>query len=80
MTVNHSSVLSVEYFEAYFKLVLASLEPVADKAKKYIEKNFFKGKECYYGEQTQRNFITAYNKLKDKKLQIANNSGINKVR
>jgi hypothetical protein len=64
MTVNHSSVLSVEYFDAYFKLVLASREPVADNAKKYIEKNFFKDKECYYGEQTHRNFMTAFNKLK----------------
>ncbi|MBT2645409.1 hypothetical protein J7E52_01510 [Bacillus sp. ISL-34] len=66
MTVNHSSILSVEYFEAYFKLVIASREPVADNAKKYIEQNFFKGKKCYYGEQTRRKFITAFNKLMDK--------------
>ncbi|PRS40452.1 hypothetical protein C6W19_07200 [Bacillus sp. RJGP41] len=64
MTVNHSSVLSVSYFDAYFKLVLASREPVADNAKKYIEKNFFKGEACYYGEETHRDFMTAFNKLK----------------
>ncbi|MCY9141963.1 hypothetical protein [Peribacillus frigoritolerans] len=67
MTVNHSSVLSVEYFEAYFKLVLASREPLADNAKRYIKKNFFKDKECYYGEQTRRNFVSAFNKIKDKR-------------
>ena len=64
MTVNHSSVLSVGYFDAYFKLVLASREPVVEKAKEFIETNFFKGKACYYGEQTYRNFMTAFNKLK----------------
>lgn len=67
MTVNHSSVLSVEYFEAYFKLVLASREPVVEKAKEFIETNFFKGEACYYGEQTRRNFISAFNKIKDKR-------------
>ncbi len=64
---NHFSVLSVEYFDAYFKLVLASREPVADNARKYIEKNFFKDNECYYGEQIHRNFMTAFNKLKGSK-------------
>ncbi|WP_260284415.1 hypothetical protein [Peribacillus aracenensis] len=64
MTVNHSSVLSVGYFDAYFKLVLASREPVVEKAKEFIETNFFKGEACYYGKQTHRNFMTAFNKLK----------------
>ncbi|KQU08215.1 hypothetical protein ASG65_13665 [Bacillus sp. Leaf13] len=65
MTVNHSSVLSVGYFDAYFKLVLASREPVVEKAKEFIEANFFKGEAFYYGEQTHLNFIAAFNKLKD---------------
>jgi uncharacterized protein YifE (UPF0438 family) len=64
MTVNHSSVLSVGYFDAYFKLVLASREPVVEKAKEFIETNFFKGEAFSYGEQTYRNFMTAFNKLK----------------
>ncbi|MEB2628757.1 hypothetical protein SOP94_09880 [Peribacillus frigoritolerans] len=64
MTVNHSSVLSVSYFDAYFKLILASREPVVEKAKNFIETNFFKGEACYYGEQTHLNFMTAFNKLK----------------
>jgi hypothetical protein len=64
MTVNHSSVLSVGYFDAYFKLVLASREPVVEKAKEFIETNFFKGEAFSYGEQTPRNFMTAFNKLK----------------
>ncbi|MEE3950850.1 hypothetical protein [Peribacillus frigoritolerans] len=67
MTVNHSSALSVEYFDAYFKLVLASREPVVDNAKKFIETNFFKGEACYYGGQTHRNFMTAFYKLKGTK-------------
>jgi len=37
---------------------------VVEKAKEFIETNFFKGKACYYGEQTYRNFMTAFNKLK----------------
>jgi len=64
MTVNHSSVLSVGYFDAYFKLVLTSREPVVEKAKEFIEANFFKGDACYYGEQTHLNFMTAFNNLK----------------
>ncbi|MGG0791545.1 hypothetical protein ABE132_23205 [Peribacillus simplex] len=62
--MNHSSVLSVGYFDAYFKLVLASREPVVEKTKEFIEANFFKGEAFYYGEQTYRNFMTAFNKLK----------------
>lgn len=64
MTVNHSSVLSVDYFESYFKLLLASREPDLEKAKEYIETHFFKGEEEYFGEQTRQNFIVAFNKLK----------------
>ncbi|MGE7604025.1 hypothetical protein ACQKL5_16255 [Peribacillus sp. NPDC097675] len=64
MTVNHASVLSIDYFESYFKLLLASREPDLEKAKEYIETNFFKGKEDSFGEQTRRNFISAFNKLK----------------
>lgn len=46
MTVNHSSVLSVSYFDAYFKLILASREPVVEKAKDFIETNFLKEKRA----------------------------------
>ncbi|WP_185151488.1 hypothetical protein [Peribacillus simplex] len=42
MTVNHSSVLSVGYFDAYFKLALASREPVVEKTKEFIEPTFLK--------------------------------------
>ncbi len=64
MTVNHSSVLSVGYFDAYFKLVLASREPMVEKAKEFIETSFYKDEACYYGEQTYRNFMAAFNKIK----------------
>ncbi|WHY57600.1 hypothetical protein [Peribacillus simplex] len=44
MTVNHPSVLSVGYFDAYFKLVLTSREPVVEKAKNLLKQTFLKAK------------------------------------
>ncbi|MFE5431662.1 hypothetical protein [Peribacillus simplex] len=44
MTVNHSSVLSVGYFDAYFKLVLASREPVVERHKNSLKPTFLKAK------------------------------------
>ncbi|MGI8384001.1 hypothetical protein [Robertmurraya sp. P23] len=66
MTVNHSSVLSVEYFESYFHLVISSRNYEIDKAKEFIIQNFFKGNVKQYGEDTCLSFCLAYSRLTDR--------------
>ncbi|MFJ5713644.1 hypothetical protein [Neobacillus sp. NPDC093127] len=65
MTVNHSSVLSVDYFEAYFKLVGSSRNYDIEKANEYMTQNFFKGDLQIYGKETYQSFVTAYQNLKN---------------
>ncbi|MCH1627433.1 hypothetical protein [Fredinandcohnia quinoae] len=63
MTVNHSSVLSVKYFESYFKLVILSRNYDIEKAKEFVVQNFFKGNQMLYGVDTYQSFRSAYSKL-----------------
>jgi len=63
MTVNHASVLSVEYFVSYFKLVMSSRNYEVDEAKEFIIQHFFKGNVNLYGEYTIRSFNSAYSGL-----------------
>jgi len=63
MTVNHSSVLSVEYFESYFKLVMLTRDYEIEKAKEFMVQNFFKGNQMLYGKDTYQSFNSAYSKL-----------------
>ncbi|MDW7617352.1 hypothetical protein SC499_22385 [Peribacillus simplex] len=64
MTVNRSSVLSVEYFEAYLKLVLSARNYGLEEAKGFMKSTFFKGETNFYGRQTDENFCIAYKNLK----------------
>lgn len=66
MTVNHSSVLSVDYFEAYFKLVISSKNYDINRANEYMTQNFFKGDLLIYGKETYQSFVTVYQNLKNK--------------
>lgn len=63
MTVNRSSVLSVEYFESYLNLVVTSRGFNLDEALNYVLQNFFKGDPMYYGKETYLNLILAFNKI-----------------
>jgi hypothetical protein len=66
VTVNHSSVLSVDYFEAYFKLVVSSRNYDIEEANKFMTQNYFKGDLLIYGKETYQSFVTAYQNLKNK--------------
>ncbi|WP_019156634.1 hypothetical protein [Robertmurraya massiliosenegalensis] len=66
MTVNYSSVLSEEYFESYFNLIISARGYKTYEAKEFIIENFFKGNVMYYGEDTYQSFIRAYSKMKNK--------------
>lgn len=65
MTVNKSSVLSVEYFVSYLKLVASARNSGLEEAKDFMKEFFFKGEKNYYGKQTDENFCTAYHRLTD---------------
>lgn len=67
MTVNRSSVLSVEYFVSYLKLVASARNSGFEDAKDFMKKSFFKGEKNYYGQQTDENFCRAYHKLTNQK-------------
>lgn len=71
MTVNRSSVLSVEYFEAYLQLVSTSKEVGWEEAGEYMKEHFFRGDSQLYGQQTARNFLMAYENKKGIYLQTA---------
>lgn len=64
MTVNRSSVLSVSYFESYFKLVMSSRNYTIAEAKEYMIEHFFQGDVMLYGEDTYHSFTDAYFRLK----------------
>ena len=72
MTVNSSSVLSVEYFEAYLQLVSTSKEVGWEEAGEYMKEHFFRGDSQLYGQQTARNFLLACKSKRGVYLQIAN--------
>ncbi|MEE3955879.1 hypothetical protein [Peribacillus frigoritolerans] len=63
MTVNRSSVLSVEYFVSYLKLVASAQNSDLEEAKEFMKEFFFKGEKNYYGQETDENFCRAYHKL-----------------
>ena len=71
MTVNSSSVLSVEYFEAYLQLVSTSKEVGWEEAGEYMKEHFFRGDSQLYGQQTAWNFSSACKNKKGIYLQIA---------
>ncbi|MEQ2528381.1 hypothetical protein WMO40_16975 [Bacillaceae bacterium CLA-AA-H227] len=64
MTVNRSSVLSVDYFESYFRLVMTSRNFVLEEAKEYMISNFFQGDVMLYEEDSYHSFTDAYLRLK----------------
>ncbi|MDQ0231823.1 hypothetical protein [Metabacillus malikii] len=66
MTVNHASVLSANYFDAYFNLVIKSRDFTIYEAKEFIIQHFFKGDLHLYGEDTYKNFTLVYDKLIEK--------------
>ncbi|MFK9092782.1 hypothetical protein [Bacillus salipaludis] len=65
MTVNHSGILSVDYFEAYFKLVILSRNYDIVQVNEFMTQNFFKGDLLIYGKETYHSFVTAYQNLKN---------------
>ncbi|MEK3992895.1 MULTISPECIES: hypothetical protein [Robertmurraya] len=69
MTVNHSSVLSIDYFVSYFKLVMSSRNYEIEEAKEFMIQHFFKGNVKLYGEQTFRSFNSAYSGLCSEKIK-----------
>lgn len=73
MTVNHASILSVEYFLSYFNLVSISKGVNDSDAKDYIESTFFKGDPSFYGTLTYSNFLTAHQTLMNSKTNLGGN-------
>lgn len=69
MTVNHSSVLSIDYFVSYFKLVMSSRNYEIEEAKEYMIQHFFLGNVKLYGENTFRSFNLAYSRLSSEIIQ-----------
>ncbi|HAP2019756.1 MULTISPECIES: hypothetical protein [Staphylococcaceae] len=66
MTVNHASMLSVDYFISYLNLVMLSREVNLKEATLYMENEFFKGNIHQYGDTTETNFNQAIQLLEKK--------------
>ena len=66
MTVNHSSVLSVDYFDAYFKLVLASREPGWKRQKNSSKQTFLKAKHAIMASKLTEISLRLLTSYKDK--------------
>lgn len=63
MKVNRGSVLRKEYFLAYFKHVMLVFQCDAEEAKLKTEERLFRGDLDAYGEETRKNFLSAYHEL-----------------
>lgn len=63
MKVNRGSVLSKEYFLAYFQHVMVVFQCNAEEAKWKTLERLFRGDLDAYGEETQKNFVSAYHEL-----------------
>jgi hypothetical protein len=61
MRINNSGNLSVEYFHAYFRLVINTQRIDKDGAKNLIFKRFFHDDPMLRGKTTYTNFEKAYN-------------------
>ncbi|MEK5431599.1 hypothetical protein MKY88_12080 [Lysinibacillus sp. FSL R7-0073] len=59
MTVNHSSILTKDYFIAYLKLIMNSREYTLIQAKEFAFDFFFKGDMDRYGTSTWLQFEKA---------------------
>ncbi|BDH63579.1 hypothetical protein CD30_15200 [Ureibacillus massiliensis 4400831 = CIP 108448 = CCUG 49529] len=64
MTVNHSSTLTIEYFQSYIQLVMNSRELSLEEATQFIDQFFFSGDLLVYGTETKNNFELAINSFK----------------
>ncbi|WP_289142739.1 hypothetical protein [uncultured Brevibacillus sp.] len=63
MKVNRGSVLSKEYFLSYFKHVMLVFQCDAEEAKLKTLELLFRGDLGAYGEETHKNFESAYHDL-----------------
>lgn len=63
MKVNRGSVLSKEYFLAYFKHVMLVFQCDAEEAKLKTLERLFRGDLDAYGVETHKNFVSAYHEL-----------------
>lgn len=63
MTMNKSGNLSVEYFQAYFKLVMSSLEYDSVEARTYIFSKLFNNDETYRGNISFNSFEQAFESI-----------------
>jgi len=61
MRINNSGNLSVEYFHAYFRLVINTQRIDKNGAKNLIFKRFFHDDPMLRGKTTYKNFEKAYN-------------------
>lgn len=61
MRINNSGNLSVEYFHAYFRLVVNTQNIDKNEAKTLIFKRFFHDDPMLRGKTTYTNFEKAYN-------------------
>lgn len=58
-TVNRGSVLTVEYFQAYLRLICTSRRMSVAEAAQYMINQFFGGDRHRFGEQTFERFQQA---------------------
>lgn len=63
MKVNRGSVLSKEYFLAYFKHVMFVFQCNAEEANLKTVERLFRGDLDAYGYETHQNFVSAYHEL-----------------
>ena len=65
MTVNRSGDLSVEYFLAYFRLVMNSRLFDVEETYGYIFRSFFASDSTYRGDTTFERFQQSFGQIKD---------------
>lgn len=63
MKVNRGSVLSKEYFIAYFRHVMLVFQCNKDEARLRTLDQLFRGNLDAYGEETRQNFDMAFNEF-----------------
>lgn len=65
MKINRGSVLSKEYFYAYFVHVMTVFRCNAEEARDKTAERLFRGDMNAFGEETRNNFSNAYRQLVD---------------
>ncbi|UAL53027.1 hypothetical protein LIT32_04270 [Bacillus sp. CMF21] len=64
MVINHAGALRTEYFIAYMNLIMNAFECSVEQARNLTFERLFQSKEDYLGNESYRQFLKAYEAIK----------------